>query len=166
MGNKENEYPVPDLNRTRISITNELNGTHKNLSKRKSWTRSLRNSWRSYKTCLTRKHNMPSKNMKTPQIKKLEKTQKQLSELREDFKKHQSETNETIKNEIYEVKKTTEDMKEDLNRDIENLRKKNQKEILGIKSPCSQTKNTVEGNSSKLEQVEDRIVGLKEKNRY
>jgi hypothetical protein len=39
--------------------------------------------------------------------------------------------------------------------------KKNQTEILEIKSPISQTKNTVEGHSRRLEQVEDRISDSK-----
>jgi hypothetical protein len=61
-------------------------------------------------------------------------------------------------------------MKEELNKDMENLRKKNQTEILETKSPFGQTKNTVEGNSSRLEQVENRIsklnykIDIKEKN--
>jgi hypothetical protein len=48
---------------------------------------------------------------------------------------------------------TTRNIKEELNKDMENLRKNNQSEILEIKSPFSQTKNTVEGHSSRLEQV-------------
>jgi chromosome segregation ATPase len=47
--------------------------------------------------------------------------------------------------------------------DLENLRRKNQMEILEIKSPCSQTKNTMEDHSSRLEQVEDRLSELKDK---
>jgi hypothetical protein len=46
---------------------------------------------------------------------------------------------------------------------MENLRKKNQTEILEIKSPFSPTENTVEGRSSRLEQEEDRISELKDK---
>jgi TolA-binding protein len=46
---------------------------------------------------------------------------------------------------------------------MENLRKKNQVEILEIKIPFSQTKNTVEGHSSRLEHMEDRISELKGK---
>jgi hypothetical protein len=46
---------------------------------------------------------------------------------------------------------------------MENLRKKNQTKILEIKSPFSKTKNTVEGHSSRLELVEDRISELKDK---
>jgi hypothetical protein len=42
-------------------------------------------------------------------------------------------------------------IKEDLDKDMENLRRKNQTEILEIKSPFSQTKNTLEGHSSRLE---------------
>jgi hypothetical protein len=42
-------------------------------------------------------------------------------------------------------------MKEELNKDMENLRKKNLTEILEIKTPFSQTKNIVEGHSSRLE---------------
>jgi hypothetical protein len=52
---------------------------------------------------------------------------------------------------------TTQNIKEELNKQVENLRKKNQTEILKIKRPFSQIKNTVEDNSRRLEQVEDRI---------
>jgi hypothetical protein len=50
-----------------------------------------------------------------------------------------------------------------LNKDKENLRKKNQTEILELKSPFSQSRNTVEGHSSRLGQVEDRISEHKDK---
>jgi chromosome segregation ATPase len=46
---------------------------------------------------------------------------------------------------------------------MENLRKKNQTEIMEIKSPFSQMKNTVEGHSSRSEQVENSISELKDK---
>jgi chromosome segregation ATPase len=46
---------------------------------------------------------------------------------------------------------------------MENSREKNETEILEIKSPFSQTKNTVEGHSSRLEQVEDIISELEDK---
>jgi hypothetical protein len=62
---------------------------------------------------------------------------------------------------IYELKMTTQSIKEELNKDMENFRKKNQEEILEIKSPFSQTKNTVESHSSRLEQEEDRIQSSK-----
>jgi arginine decarboxylase-like protein len=80
-----------------------------------------------------------------------EKTQKQLSEFREDFNKLQSDTKETIKKVIYEIKKTTQDMKKEFNKDRLNLRTKNQTETLEIKSSSNQIKNTGESHSSKLE---------------
>jgi chromosome segregation ATPase len=103
------------------------------------------------------------KKFQDTKTKEHEKTQKLINELREDFNKHQSETKDTIKKEIYELKKTTQNMKGDLNKDMENLRKKNQTEILEIISPFSQTKNTAEGHSSRVEQVEDRISELEDK---
>jgi HAMP domain-containing protein len=39
------------------------------------------------------------------------------------LQQNQNETKETVKTEIYEIKKTTQDMKQELNRDVENLRK-------------------------------------------
>jgi chromosome segregation ATPase len=53
-------------------------------------------------------------------------------------------------------------MKEKLNKDMENLRKKNETQILEIKSLFSQMKNTVVGQSSRLEQVEDRLSEVKD----
>jgi hypothetical protein len=58
---------------------------------------------------------------------------------------------------MYKLNVTTQNIKKELNKDMENLRKNNQTEILEIKSSVSQTKNTVEGHSSRLEQVEERI---------
>jgi chromosome segregation ATPase len=52
-----------------------------------------------------------------------------------------------------------------LNKDLENLRKKNQTEILDINSPFSQTKTQWKGHSSRLEQVKDRISALEDKSR-
>jgi hypothetical protein len=49
---------------------------------------------------------------------------------------------------------TTQNIKEELNKGTENLRKKNQTEILEIRRSFSQTKNTVEGHFSRLEKVE------------
>jgi hypothetical protein len=61
----------------------------------------------------------------------------QIKKLREDLNKHQSERKDTIKREIHELKWITKIIKEELNEDMENLRRKNQTEILKIKSPYS-----------------------------
>jgi hypothetical protein len=44
VGNEENGYSVPDLNKTAINVTKELNNAHKKTSKEKSGKKSLRNS--------------------------------------------------------------------------------------------------------------------------
>jgi hypothetical protein len=61
---------------------------------------------------------------------------------------------------MHELKRTTQIIK-DLKKDLENFRRKNQTEVLGINGPYGQTKNKVEGHSSR--QVEDRISELEDK---
>jgi hypothetical protein len=58
----------------------------------------------------------------------------------------------TVTREISELKIQIKYIKEEMNQDMENLRKKNQTE----------TQNTMEDHSSRLEQVEDRISELKD----
>jgi chromosome segregation ATPase len=89
-------------------------------------------------------------------------TPKQMREFREDLSKYQSETKDTIKRDIHELKRKH-SYKRGVEQRFENLRRKNHTEILEIKSPFSQTKNTVEDHSSRLEQVEDRISKLIDK---
>jgi ferritin-like metal-binding protein YciE len=60
-------------------------------------------------------YRLNSKNIQTPQIKNLRST-KRTNKLREDFNKHQSETKQTIKKEICEIKKTTQAIKEEFSR--------------------------------------------------
>jgi hypothetical protein len=52
-----------------------------------------------------------------------------------DFNKHQSVTKDSVKRKIYELKVTKQNIKEELNKDMENVRNKTQTEILEIKSP-------------------------------
>jgi hypothetical protein len=63
VGNEENAYSVPYLNKTMISVTKEPGNTHITLSMKKSWKIPLRNSW------LKRMYKMHSRNFKTLQIK-------------------------------------------------------------------------------------------------
>jgi 23S rRNA A2030 N6-methylase RlmJ len=55
------------------------------------------------------------------------------NELREDFNKHQSERKNTIKKGIDKLKMKTQNIKEELNKYMENLRKKKETKILEIK---------------------------------
>jgi hypothetical protein len=56
----------------------------------------------------------------------------------------QSETKDTIKREIYDLKMTTQSIKEELNKDKENLRKKESNRNPGNKVSVVKQKNTVE----------------------
>jgi hypothetical protein len=106
------------------------------------------------------------KKFQDPKNKEQEKIQKQINELRGDFNTTKVKQRTLFfKKGIYELKITTQNIKEKLNKDMENLRKKNQTELLEIKSPFKQTKNTVEGHSSRLQQVEDRTSDFEDKNR-
>jgi hypothetical protein len=62
----------------------------------------------------------------------------------------------TLQKKIYIIKKITQNIKEELDKDMENLRKKNQTEILEIKIPS--VKKKCGGRPlHRLEQVEDRV---------
>jgi chromosome segregation ATPase len=96
-------------------------------------------------------YKMHSRNFKTPKIKNMRRHRN--NELRGTLNKHQSKTKNTINRHINELKKKIKNIKDKVNKDVENLRKKNQ----------TQTQNTVEEPSSRLEQVQDRIIELKDK---
>jgi hypothetical protein len=122
-----------DVNKTMINITKEPNDAHKNTLKEEILEDIT-------KKFIEKILDMVNLNVQDV-LKKFEgtkKTQKQIKKLREEFNKHQSETKDPIKREIDELKLTTQNIKEELDKDMENLRKKNQIEILEIKSPCSQ----------------------------
>jgi oligoendopeptidase F len=85
--------------------------------------------------------------------KEYEKTQRQINELIRALSKHQSEIENTINRQLSELKMKIENIKEEVTHYMENLRKKSQTE----------TQNTVEVHSSRLEQAEDRISELEDK---
>jgi DNA repair exonuclease SbcCD ATPase subunit len=82
--------------------------------------------------------------------KEYEKTQKQINEIIGALNKHQTETKITISREINELRAKIDNIKEEVTQDMKNLRKKNETEI----------QNKMEGQSSRIEQIEDRISEL------
>jgi Sec-independent protein translocase protein TatA len=56
-----------------------------------------------------------------------------------------------LKKEINEIKKAVQDVKEELNKNIEILKKRKKPETLEKKHLLSQVKNTIESHSSRLE---------------
>jgi chromosome segregation ATPase len=84
--------------------------------------------------------------------KEYEKTQKQINEIIGALNKHQTETKITISREISELRAKIDNIKEEVTQDMKNLRKKNETEI----------QNKMEGQSSRIEQIEDRISELED----
>jgi membrane-associated HD superfamily phosphohydrolase len=82
--------------------------------------------------------------------KEYEKTQKQINEIIGALNKYQNEAENTINREINELGTKIDNIKEEVTHDMENLRKKNETE----------TQNKVEGHSSRIVQIEDRISEL------
>jgi flagellar biosynthesis GTPase FlhF len=140
VGNEEHGYPVTDLNKTMISVTKESNDTHIKTLKVEILEAISEKFMEKILDMVNQNVQAAFKKFQDNKNKEHENTQKQIKEHREDFNKHQSETKDIIQREIHELKMTTQNIKEELNEDMENLRKKNQTEILEIKSPFSQTK--------------------------
>jgi hypothetical protein len=108
VGNEQIEYPDPDPKRTMINITNELNDTHKKKSLKEEIRYKITEKlMEELQDTVNQKVQDVLKKYHDTTNKKLEKTQKQRNELREDFNKLQSETKETIKNKMHEIKKET-----------------------------------------------------------
>jgi chromosome segregation ATPase len=84
--------------------------------------------------------------------KEYEKTQKQISEIIEVLNKHQTEAKNTINREINKLRMKIDNIKEEMTHKLEDLRKKNGKEI----------QNKMEYHSSRIEQIEDRISELED----
>jgi hypothetical protein len=153
-GNEEKGYPVPDFNKTKINDTKEPIDAHKNTLNEKILKEVITENFTEMILDMVNQSVQETlKKFQDTKNKEYEKTQKQINELIGALNKHQSETENTINREINELKMKIENIKEEVTHDIEKPQKKNQME----------TQNSVEGHSSTLEQVEDRISELKDK---
>jgi uncharacterized coiled-coil DUF342 family protein len=81
-----------------------------------------------------------------------EKASREIKETIKALYKHQSETENMINKQINELRTKTDNIKEETNQDMENLRKKNKTEL----------QNKMEGQSSRIEQTEDRLSELED----
>jgi hypothetical protein len=151
VGNEENGYPVPDSNKTMINVTKLPSDSHIKTLKEEILEDIPEKFVEKILDMVNQNVQDSLEKFQDTKNKEQEKRQKQIKELREDLNKHQSKIKGTIKREIHELRRTTQIIKEELKKDLENLRRKNQTKILEIKSPFSQTKNTVEDHFSRLE---------------
>jgi cell division protein FtsX len=116
-GNEENEYPVPDSNKTKIDYPKEPNKAHKNTLKEEITE--------NFMEILLEKvnQNVQEALKKFQDIKntEYESTQKQISELIAALNKYQSETENTINRGL---RMKIDNMEKEVTYDMENLRKK------------------------------------------
>jgi hypothetical protein len=151
MKKTDTQFQTPT--KQKINYTNEPNDAHKNNLKEESLQVITENFREILLDMVNQNVQEALKKFQDMKNKEYEKTQKQINELTGALNKHQSETENTINREINELKMKIENIKEEVTHDIEKPQKKNQME----------TQNSVEGHSSTLEQVEDRISELKDK---
>jgi predicted nuclease with TOPRIM domain len=97
LGNKENDYSIPDSNRMMINMANEFNNIHKEFLKQDIKNELIEILMEKLQEMVKQNIQNQLKECQDITNRKLEKTQKQLNELTEDFNKLQSETKETLK---------------------------------------------------------------------
>jgi hypothetical protein len=79
VGNEENEYPVPDPNRTMINMTNEFNVVHKECLKEEIMNKLIEILMEKLQDTVKQNKQNKLKEYQHIRNKKLEKTQKQLN---------------------------------------------------------------------------------------
>jgi ElaB/YqjD/DUF883 family membrane-anchored ribosome-binding protein len=146
-GNEENRYPVPNSNKTKINDAREPNNAHKNSLKEEIPQVITENFMEMLLDMVNQNVQEVVTKFQDTKNKEYKKTQKQINALIEALNKHQSETENTKNREINEFRPKIDNVKEEVNHDMENLRKKIE----------TQTQNTIEGHSNTLQQTEDRI---------
>jgi hypothetical protein len=92
VGNIENGYPVPDLNKTMINVTKEPNDTHMKTLEGEILEDITKKFMEKMLDMVNQNIQDALKKFQDIKNKEHKKTQKQIKELREDFKKHQSKT--------------------------------------------------------------------------
>jgi hypothetical protein len=107
VGNEKNRHLVPDSNKTMIDVAKLSNVAHKKTLKEEIFEKFIE------KILDMANQNVRDALWKLQDNKKKEheKTQKQINEVREERNKHESETKDAIKREIYELKMITQNKK-------------------------------------------------------
>jgi chromosome segregation ATPase len=150
--NEENRYPDPDSNKTKINYTKEPNKDHKNILKEEILQVINENFIEMLLDMVNQNVQEALKKFQEDKNKEYEKTQKHINEIIGALNKHQTETKITISREINELRAKINNIIDEVTHDMKNLRKKNETEI----------QNKMEGQSSRIEQTEDRITELED----
>jgi vacuolar-type H+-ATPase subunit I/STV1 len=145
-GNEENRYSDPDSNKMKINCAKGPNEAHKNNLK-EDILQVLSENF--IEMILDRVNQNVQEKLKKFQDNKnteFEKAQEEIKETIEALYKHQSERENTMNKQINELRMKIDNIKEENSQDMEHLRKKNETEL----------QNKTEGQSSRIEQTENR----------
>jgi membrane-associated HD superfamily phosphohydrolase len=151
-GNEENRYSDPDFNKMKINYAKEPNEAHKKNLKEEILHVINENFIEMILDIVNQNVQETLKTFQDNKNREFEKAQKQIKETIEALYKHQSKTKNTINKEINELRSKIDNIKEELTYDMENIRKQNETEL----------QNKMEGQSSRIEQTEDRISELED----
>jgi hypothetical protein len=151
-GNEENRYPDPDSNKMKINYAKEPNEAHKNSLKEETLQVFNANFIEMTPDMVNQNVQDTLKKFQDNNNREFENAQEEIKETVEVLYKHESEKKNMINKEINELRTKIDNIKEEVTQDIENLRKKNETEM----------QNKMEGQSSRIEQAEDRISELKD----
>jgi uncharacterized phage infection (PIP) family protein YhgE len=151
-GNEENRYPDPDSDKMKMNYAKEPNEAHKNNLKEEILQVINENFIQMILDVVNKNVQETLKKFQDNKNREFEKAQ-EIKETIEALYKHQSETKNMINKEINELRTKIDNIKDEETQDIENLRKKNETEM----------QNKMEGQSSRIEQAEDRISELEDK---
>jgi hypothetical protein len=151
-GNEENRYSDPDFNKMKINYAKEPNEAHKKNLKEEILHVINENFIEMILDIVNQNVQETLKTFQDNKNREFEKAQKQIKETIEALYKHQSKTKNTINKKINELRIKMDNIKEQVTQDMENLRKQNETEL----------QNKMEGQSSRIEQTEDRISELED----
>jgi uncharacterized protein YeaO (DUF488 family) len=150
-GNEENRNSDSDSKKTKINYAKELNEAHKN--KLKEVLQVINENFIGLILDMVNQNIQETlKKFLDNQNRQFDKAQEQIKETVEALYKHQSESKNMINKEMNELRAKTDNIKEEATQDMENLRKNNETEM----------QNKMEGQTSRIEQAEDRISELEE----
>jgi hypothetical protein len=153
-GNEENRYSDPDSNKMKINYAKELNEAYKNNLKEEILQVLNEYFIEMILDMVNQNVQETLKKFQDDKNREFEKAKEEIKETIEALYKYQSETENTMNKQINELKTKIDNIKEETSQDMENHRKKNETEL----------QNKTGGQSSRIEQTEDRISELEDEN--
>jgi hypothetical protein len=150
-GNEENRHSDPDSNKMKINYAKEPNEAHKNNLKEEILQIFSENFIEMILDMVNQNVQETLKKFQDNKNREFEKAQEEIKETTEALYKHQSERENMTNKRLNELRTKTDNIKEETTQAMENLRVKNETEL----------ENKMEGQSSRIEQTEDRISELR-----